>query len=361
MRYYNLILTNPSTSKIWQPTASGDGFTQGSTGSTFSSLDASGKTNLGALQIEWDIPVYPYHAFQGNSLITIRGVGLGMIGQASNLNGANLTLAGGMRPGLPLATAAFQDNQSGILLQGTVFQAYGNWQGSDQALHLVCNPGASNQDDQNITWNWPTGTSVASAIKQSLSAAFGPAYTIDVSGVTGNLVLTNNEYGQYSSLKNFATTVNQMSQKLGIPLYGNNYQGVWITVQGTTIYATDGSAAPAVKALKFQDFIGQPTWIDAATVNFKMMMRADLTVGSRVSFPTGITPPYALTSQTAAVPNSPASSKLAFSGIFTISEAHQFGNSRQPTGDAWASAYSAVVDLSSIGSLEATQTQGFGG
>jgi hypothetical protein len=337
-------VSQPSSGKIWQPTLTGDGFTLGSTGSTFSSLGANGKTIPGALQIEFVIPVYPYHAFQGNSLITIRGVGLGMIGGTANLNGQNFTLAGGMQPGLPLATSAFQDDQSGILLQGVVFQAFGNWQLTDQSIHLVCNPGASNQNDQNINWNWMAGTSLASAINQALTPAF-PAYKIDTSAVSPNLVLSNTEQGQYTSLANFANMVNQMSLKLGIPQFGQNYQGIWITVQGNKIIALDGTNNPAIKTLRFQDFVGQVTWQDAATVNFKMMMRADIKVGDQIKFPTGIQSPYALTSQNAAVPNSPASSKLSFSGTFMVSEVHHFASFRQADADSWATAISAVTSL----------------
>lgn len=345
MRYYSLTISSAS-GKVWVPTPTGDGFTQSGTGPTFSSLGANGKTIPGALQIDFDIPVYPYHAFQGNSMITVWGIGLGMISQAANLNGASFTLAGGMQPGLPLATSAFQDNQSGILLQGTVFQAYGNWQGVNQTLHLVCNPGASNQNDQNIPWIWNAGTPLASAINQALNVAFGLDYEIDTSAVSPNLILSNSEQGHYTSLANFANMIQQISQKLGIPQFGAGYQGVWITVQGNKIIALDGTAAIAPKMLRFQDFIGQPTWIDAATVNFKMMMRADIKIGDRITFPTGIQSPYALTSQAAAVPNSPASSRLAFSGIFTISEAHQFGSSRQADPDSWATTFNAVTSLS---------------
>ena len=347
MRYYNLIISDPNSGKVWQPTAAGDGFTQGSTGSTFSSLGSNGQTIPGALNVEFDIPVYPYHAFQGNSMITVWGVGLGMLSQAANLNGANITLAGGMQPGLPLATAAAQDKQTGILIQGTVFQAYGNWQGVNQTLHLVCNPGAANQNDQNINWNWPAGTPLASAINQALQGAFGSSYKIDTSAISPNLILANSEQGQYTSLANFSSMIADMSLKIGTPIFGpnSNYQGVSITIRGGTIVAYDDTKPAAVKAIKFQDMIGQPTWIDAATVNFKVMMRADIAVGSRISFPTGVYPPYVLTSEAAAVPNAPSRSKSAFQGTFTVREIHHFANFRQSDADSWATAISAVTSF----------------
>jgi hypothetical protein len=347
VRYYSLTLVNQSTGKVWVPTATGDGFAQGGTGPTFSSLSPNGRTNPGALQIEFDIPVYSYDAFEGNAMITVHGVGLKMLSQSADLNGATFTLAGGMQPGLPLATAAFQDKQSGILLQGTVFQAFGNWQGTDQSLHLVCNPGAANQNDQNINFNWAAGTPLANAINQALTAAFSPGYKIDTSAVTPNLVLSNAEHGHYTSLANFASVVKDLSLKIGNSLFGpnSNYPGVLITIQGNTIVAQDGSKPPAAKAIKFQDLVGQPTWISAATVNFKTVLRADLAVGSRITFPTVVQPPFALTTTAAAVPNAPSSSKSAFQGTFTIQNLHHFASFRQPDGDSWATSIDAVTSF----------------
>jgi hypothetical protein len=340
MRYYSLSLTDPTSGQVWVPTPTGDGFALQGTGPTFTSY-ANGATIPGALNIEFDCPITPFNTPQGNTKITVWGVGLKMIGQAANLNGANITLAAGMKPGLPLATAAA--GQAGIIMQGVVFQAYGNWQGVNQTLELICNPGAASYNNQDISWAWNAGTSMSSAIYQTLTQGF-PAYKANVN-VGASLILSNTEPGHYTSLANFAGAINDISLKAGIPTYGPSYAGVQITIIGNTIYAYDGTSPPKTTQIAFQDMIGQPTWIDAATVNFKTVLRSDIAAGGNTQFPPGIQSPYALTSQAAAVPNAPASSKTAFQGAFTVTEVHHFANFRQADADSWATAFNAVTSI----------------
>jgi hypothetical protein len=322
------------------PTPAGDGFTLGNGPSTFTSF-VNGRTILGALNIEFDIPVYSFDAFQGNAMITVHGVGLGMLSQSANLAGANITLYGGMKPGLPLATAAA--GQAGIIIQGTVFQSYGNWQGTNQTLHLVCNPGAASQNNQDISWQWTAGTTLQSALQQTLSQAFAKYGLTPNVNVGANLILGNTETGHYTSLTTFASAVADISQKVGIPIYGPQYPGVQITITGKTINAFDGTSPPAIKQIQFQDMIGQPGWIGSATVNFKTVMRSDIAVGDWIKLPAGIVSPYALTTQAAAVPNAPASSKTAFQGTFMIRDVHHWANFRQPDADSWATSFDAVT------------------
>lgn len=120
MRYYSLTLSDAKTGQVFKPTATGNGFIKTAGGSTFTSF-VNGRTIPGALNIEFDLPTAPQHIAQGMGYVKVWGVGLGMINQAADLNGANISLAAGMKPGLPLATAAAP--QAGLLVQGTVYQA----------------------------------------------------------------------------------------------------------------------------------------------------------------------------------------------------------------------------------------------
>lgn len=336
MRYYNIVLTDPASGLIWQPTSTGDGFTKGKGPSTFTSF-VNGKTIPGALNIEFDFPVVPFNTPQGQQYVRIWGVGLGMLGQAANLNGANLNLSAGMQKGLPLANPA----QAGLILQGTVFQAFGNWEGTNQSIDLICNPGAAFAS--NIFFNWDAGIPLASAIYQTLSQSF-PTYQTNVN-ISGSLVLSNTEPGHYDNLSQFASYLNELTQEVGSGTFGLNYPGVQITVIGNTIYVYDGTGVEKNTNIVFQDLIGQPTWIGSAKVSFKTVLRSDIAVGSEITFPQGIQAPYALTSQAAAMPNAPASSKTAFQGTFTIIEAHHFANFRQADAASWTTAYVATPSL----------------
>ena len=64
-RYYDITLAN-AAGQVYQFTADGNGFTLGAGGTTFSSL-TNGVNNPGALNIEFDIPVFNYNTPQGNS------------------------------------------------------------------------------------------------------------------------------------------------------------------------------------------------------------------------------------------------------------------------------------------------------
>jgi hypothetical protein len=305
-------------------------------GSTFTSF-ANGQTIPGALDIEFDFPVYPFATPQGQSLIRVWGIGLGMIGQSANLNFQNFKFYAGMKPGLPLATAAAP--QAGLIAQGKIFQAFGNWQGVNQTLDLIVNPGAAGVN-QDIHFKWAANSPLSGAIKTMLAQAF-PQYPNPTINIGDSLRLPNDEDGHYKNLAQLADYLQQISSKVGVPIYGENYPGVQITIVGNTINVYDGTKKPKVTAIAFRDLIGQPTWISALLVSFKTVLRADIAVGGQVEMPQGITSPFALTSAAAAVPNAPASSRTAFQGNFVVKEVHHFARYRQPDGDSWATAFTA--------------------
>jgi hypothetical protein len=344
MRYYNLIISDPDTGFVWKPSPKGSGFTKSPGDSTFTTWvkGPSGQmqTDPGAMNIEFDFPIFAYNQSQGRQWLRVWGVGLPMIGQAANLNGANITLAAGMKPGLPLATAAA--GQAGVIMQGVVFQAYGNWEGTNQTLELVCNPSADNVT--NISWNWIAGTQLLSALQAALNQAF-PASTYKTNvNISPYLVLPSTEPGHYKNLYQFASYLNEISQSAGASLYGDSYPGVQLTVVGNTINVFDGKGPTPAKVVQlvFQDLIGQPTWISPTQISFKTVLRSDIAVGMEVQFPLGINAPYALTSAAAATPGAPASSKTAFQGNFFVNEVHHYANLRQPDAESWNSTYTAT-------------------
>jgi hypothetical protein len=337
VRYYNIVLSN-AAGQIYQPSIAG--FVLSKTGPTFTSWVQGPygmQTDPGALNVEFDFPVYNFHQSQGRQWTRVHGIGLQMIGQAANLNGANIQLSAGMKPGLPLATAAAA--QAGLLLQGTVFQAFGNWEGTNQTLELVCNPGADNVS--NISWNWPPGMPMSSAIQQTLQRAF-PTYSISIN-IGPNLFLANTEPGTYRNLQAFASYLNEISLKAGGSVYGEKYPGILMAVTGNTIvvYDTQGPTPPKMIQLAFQDLIGQPTWITATQISFKTVLRGDIGLGMVVKFPQGINAPYALTSINAAYPGQPVSNRSAFQGPFLVSEVHHFANFRQADAQSWNTSFVA--------------------
>lgn len=366
MRYYALTLFDPSTKK---PLALGtQGFSVSSDPNTvtFDSRvqdPSSGQyvNNPGALHLEGNFPISAYDLPKGNSTLRIYGVPLKSIGQASNLNfsgdslGAGFLLKAGYLKGFPLATDHVNRRLGGAIMQGTVYQAYGNWQGTEQTLDLILQA-VPLAPPNGISVIWQPGAPLAQSIVNSLAAfaQYGipiadPSLTI-IPGLVQNI---SNETitAWYPSLAEYSSWLLTQTQAIGRSLTGNpNYPGVRITfIAGNKIVASDGSQVPAPVQLQFQDLIGQPTWQGQNTINFKTVLRADLSpYTSKVLMPqdpgggTSIISALSLTQSAAAVPGAPARNASVFKGQFLIIDMQHYIASRQPDADSFCTVFSAI-------------------
>jgi hypothetical protein len=288
-----------------------------------------GIANPAALNIEFDIPVINL-ADPANDTAWLRiwGLGLQDIGTASNLNGLNIAIYAGMSKGLPLANPA----QAGLIMQGQVLYAFGNWIGTTQTVEMNFQPGTSlgsATNPVNFPFSWPAGTPLSTAIAQTLAIAM-PGVTQQIS-ISPKLALNYAVTGWYQSAQQFADFINEISTTL----IGGNYNGVTITTNGQTVSAFDGTqAASSVKAIAFQDLIGQPTWVGPGTISVKTVLRADIHVGDTISIPPSL---VTVTSQAASF--LALADKTAFSGTYYVSQAEHFGNFRQADAESWSTSY----------------------
>jgi hypothetical protein len=354
MRYYKMVLANLA-GQVYVPTASG-GFTLTAPGANVSSFTSHLPTTSGSLQynpgslnVEFDCQIVGHALIQAQARVAVHGVGLAMIGQASNFNfipgvGPTTTCAlyGGMQQGIAGPSGLANPAQAGLLFQGNVFQGFGNWQGTNQSIELLINnspvtpPGG-------ISWSWTPGQPLAGALFNALTQAF-PTYKVTIT-IANGLAPIGLQQGCYQGLTPFAAYLNEYTQPLGVALGLPGYAGVNIVTLGQTISVTDGTSPPRTIQLNFQDLVGQPTWIDIGSVNFKTVLRADIGVGDNIVFPAGVISPYALTSPNAAVPGAPSRSKTAFAGPFTVLEMHHFANYRQADADSWVTSFNATTVL----------------
>jgi hypothetical protein len=358
VRFYSLTISDPETGEVWTPSATSGVFVKGTgSGPSFSSQLPNGQYNPGALNIELDIPVTAWNTPQGKQFIRIWGVGLQMIGSAADLNGQNFLLQAGMTQGLAGPYGLANPKQAGVILQGSIFQAYGNWQGIDQTIDLICIQGTDLLiPPRGISFAWPPGTPLQDAITTALTQAFpGANYTITFN-ISSDL---QSPYGAgqwacYASLDALSDYLQQITKPLGVQATGNaDYPGVLIRFDGKTFFIFDETVPQTPIPLNFQDLIGQPTWMDFNIIQFKTVLRSDIKIGNQILFPQtangqpAVIPPYALTTPSAAYPNAPARSKTTFQNTFTITEVHHFANFRQPDGDSWATAFTAAYPLTS--------------
>ncbi len=291
-----------------------------------------------------DIPVIDAATPQGFAIARVWGVSLQEIGQARDLVGKNITIAGGMQKGLPLAKPA----QSGTLVSGVVFQAFGNWIGTDMTLDFVIAPGpmASNAGGvgtlakpRNLTLNWQGGQQLGPALQQCLQTGF-PGYTVKMN-ISANIVprAGDTPSGFYSTLEQLTQVVKAMSLSL---VQTKGYAGVSIVVTGTTINVFDGSGqAGTTTQIAFEDLIGQPTWIESPNIQFKTVMRADLALFSSIKLPP------AVITNTQQANSQIVNQRLNFQGGFKVISLRHVGNFRQPSADAWVSVVEAAPQVSS--------------
>lgn len=319
MRYYDIVIQDANGNNIIPSSLQGAGFT------SITSLlpDGSGNTNLAALDIELDINALSSQVADTASYIRIYGLGLQDLGTSFSLGmGAGndfpsytLTFRGGMATGLPLANPL----QQGVLATGKIWQAFGNWLGTDQTVDIYFMPAYGTSTlPLNFSFNWIKGTKLSNAIQNTLSLAM-PQYTANIQ--IQERAAQHTETGVYSTWAAFSNYVQGMTgptSPVKMSIRNNNIIDVW---DGTV-------ASSAVKMINFQDLIGQVTWISPFTVQAKLVMRGDLNINDIVQFPKGLQ----TTTAAALLKLSDASN---FTGNFKIYQINHWGRYRQPDAMSW--------------------------
>lgn len=303
-------------------------------GKTVFTSFVNGQNLRGALQVELDIPVAPFHS-PGNAgaFVKVWGIPLSMISQAQDLAFKAIKVYGGFQKGLPLANP----KQSGLLVQGYISQAFGNWQGTDMSLDLIISPGvppagsAAAVPPKNLSLNWKKGQNASDAIKSTLQTAY-PGMTVKVK-LNGNLVAPEDSPGIYTGVKALADYLFAASKSI---INRPDYHGAQIAMDGNTINVTD-KPNTTVKQIAFNDLIGQPTWIAPLTIAFKCAMRADVTIGDQVTMP------KTLITNTQRAQSALINQTAAQQGTFIITSIHHYGNFRQHDAYSWVTEFNAIA------------------
>ena len=327
MRYYDILITNPTTNATLAEFTS----LQGQFGNPLTSL-----ADPAALDVEFDIPIAAQAIAGGDTgaHIKIWGIPRAGISQSSDLNGANIKVYGGMSKGLPLA----DPTQAGLLVQGTIFQAFGNWQGYVQTLELYLMPLPFPTGPQNFSFSVKAGDPVGPALENTLSNALSLTAKVDISDA---VVFTDDVTHVETNLHSFSSWFKQASKNA----VGGNYPGVDILPFGGAILAYDNSGAVTTTNIKFTDLVGQVTWIGPGQIQLNVVMRGDLICGNLIKLPPG----QITTTQAAYSNNLNYGPNVNFQGTFTIVQMRHLGNFRQPDGDAWITTINALQALPGAG------------
>ncbi|PRH37847.1 hypothetical protein C6V07_01690 [Burkholderia gladioli] len=236
-------------------------------------------------------------------------------------------MKGGMKAGLPLANP----KQAGLIVAGQIFQSFGNWEGTEMTLDFVLNPAVYTLDQPgNIVLNWTAGTTLAQALQQTLSVAY-PSVPVSIN-ISNELVQSHDEPHRCSTLEELAQLLQEITRG---NFFGSGYSGVQMSIQGGQITVSDDTYEPNTIQLAFTDFVGQPTWIETNTMQVKLVMRADIQLGTILKMPQGLqnSPGIVLTSSSSMPSNQKY--KSTFQGDFVVKEVRHIGNFRAADGASW--------------------------
>ena len=301
---------------------------------TFFTSYFNGQTDLGALQVQFDVPIYGLAQPASATSVKVWGVDLYTISQAKNFADKTIKVYAGFQSGLPLANLALQSGHTGLIFQGTIYQAFGNWVGVNQWLELMILPtDLPIAATTNIAFQWSPGQSIQSALNTTLTTAFGSGYKITFA-ISANLATTEVVTHTSDTLTAFAQYIEQLTQ----PIVGKNYTGVQIYPQPNALLVFDNTQPLTTKTIYYTDMIGQPTWVDVNTIQATLSMRADLSPGMTLTLPVS-----QVVSESGVVNrfNNPA----AFQGSFTIQSVRHIGDFRQPDAMAWITVVDCYSNL----------------
>lgn len=325
MRYYRLELTPPGANeneaRVW-------------------TSYPNGQYDPNAQDIEFDLLVYDASAVIGLQSVSLMGPALDDLLQSQQFGAIQppfwkVKLFGGMGAGFPLA----KPKQAGLLAEGFVYQAFGNWQGTDMSLDFVIAPLPCSWDQPaNIVLNWLPGVPLADALKNCLTTAF-PGVPLRIN-IQNNIVQNFQEAGYYSTLDELAQIVLEITK--GWPNGKSDYPGVMIVAQNGEIKIYDSPTAPTPVQIDFTDLIGQPTWIRPKTMLVKLQMRADLRVGSLLRMPKAMQSlPGFVQTMASSYPNF-LRYKSTFHGDFLVKGIRHLGSFRSTDATQWATMVECV-------------------
>jgi hypothetical protein len=324
-------------------------------GAQFTSV-VNGVNDPGALDIELESQLGQEGI--GSCFIKIKGITPAMISQATNLNECRLQMWAGFSPGLPLAN--IQVPHQGLIFDGKILPAFGNWIYNELSLDMYVTLGdisglGGPTKPKNIVHNMPAGQPLSTALQNTLKVAF-PNSTI-VMNISDKLKLNYPDWGIYQSLEQLGSYVKSLSFSiLGTPST-TGYKGVSITQNGNTIHVNDGTTQSNIIPIRFEDLIGQPTWIENNTIQVKTCLRGD------IPFPNNCwikLPPTIITQTPQGAINRIAPdiaseygggvNYLLFTGQWQVTGLRHIGRFRDPSMDAWVTIINAVADKSANGS-----------
>jgi len=312
---------------------------------------SDGTSDPNALNVLFDLIEVSASTPSGAVFLTIEGIDLSQIASTQINNFKPITkngqeshwtiqVYGGMLGGLPLAA---RQQKPGLILSGSVVTAFGNWVGTEMSLSFMVVPGTpyTRENPGNLVLNWQKGTELS----QALASMFSTAYpTLKQKILIQNGMVNDSFQGHY------AATLSQMAQHIQSVTQGwggnESYPGVQVYIHNGTIYALDFTQ-PLGNTIRpsYESLIGQPAWINAATLQVTLVMRPDLQVGSLIEMPNNLLGKPGLITTNPSPGTAFSQYPVNFKGTFVVTKLRHVGNFRSTDSRQWVTVVEASTSV----------------
>lgn len=327
MRYYTLSVRPPHTSEdrllfssYVTPQPGSTSYLPG--GSPISTFDA------GALNILFTItnsdlshPDGP----TGGASITIQGVDITTVNQASDMQGYTLMLNAGMGKGLPLS----KPEQEGTLLHGTIKSSLGQWKDTNMSITFFVTPYVAPADD-NEKLPFFLHCQEGQPIKDSIPHAFRSTMygnTIKFSS-SENPIARHDITGSYTTSKELCVAVADT-------WFQHTQNRLSISTEGKFISFIEEKTHNTPHTIEFEDLIGQPTWNGTGKISIQCPLRGDIKVGDMIHISEATLELGSFSDKVHSPQSYEGKKGSIFLGFFRVQSVKHQGNFRSPTGENW--------------------------
>lgn len=327
----------------------------------YSSLDANGLPNPGALEVEFDIVNAMGHYIGPAAHLRIRNVPLQICQQARAYQWTKVEIFGGFfNNGLSGFKLANQE-QSGSLGFGYVQACIPNYMGTEMVMDFIIVPTVVGNPDiglpstdapnspKDYLFNWKIGQSFIDAVKQT----FAKPLNLKLIGEVDPRIKNNTDkpiIAQKSTFADFSIYLKKLTSNIvNPPIAGKvqEYNGVNMIFKSfDTVLIFDDTTASSTVQLKVEDFIGQPSIYSPQNLDVQSIhpLRSDLLMPLSVKFPNIST---LISSSVGSVAGAQEKPLTASTAELRIKQVRHIGKFRDSSAQGWA------TYLTSIGVIRA--------
>jgi hypothetical protein len=185
----------------------------------------------------------------------------------------------------------------------------------------------------NLMHNLQPGQELASAIEETLRRAF-PHSGLWI-GIASGLTRPEQDSATFQNMEQYSSHIHDMS----VSMKGStNYLGVMMSGYDNTIRVYDATHVFQTHDVEWLDLIGQPSWIDPATLGIKTVLRGDVHVSDLVK----LDPNTMTTGILAEFGSPPQKTTISVGGFFLVVRVYHIGDFRNPDGSNWSTMIHAV-------------------